>query len=204
MYFVSSGVKSLLNTVVVIFVSIANAANLVYPVTPKSDQVQISPAAFPVILHHTVWRTWLFIAYSDWKMIILPILTTPLIYFSLKGWENVLFELGSERVNIFKRQWLGLQYCLCTLQMSSMYPLELNNNYSTLLHCKLWALTGSGATPEDSGHSHAIQNESCCPPPWGGVAPTPQSNQDAWKEVCRVVKIPAIIQTVSSEKKIFM
>ena len=30
-----------------------------------SDQLQISPAASPVILHHTVWRTWLFIAYSD-------------------------------------------------------------------------------------------------------------------------------------------
>ena len=31
-------------------------------------------------------------------MIILLILTTSLIHFSLKGWENVLFELGSERV----------------------------------------------------------------------------------------------------------
>ena len=35
------------------------------PFTPKSDQVQISPVASPVILHQTVWRTWLFIAYSD-------------------------------------------------------------------------------------------------------------------------------------------
>ena len=32
-------------------------------------------------------------------MIIVPILTSSLIHFSLKGWENVLFELGSERVN---------------------------------------------------------------------------------------------------------
>ena len=32
-------------------------------------------------------------------MIMLPILTTSLIHFSSKGWENVLFELGSERVN---------------------------------------------------------------------------------------------------------
>ena len=31
-------------------------------------------------------------------MIILPILTTSLIHFGLEGWENVLFELGSERV----------------------------------------------------------------------------------------------------------
>ena len=30
------------------------------------------------------------------KMIILPILTTSLIHFSLKSWENVLFELGRE------------------------------------------------------------------------------------------------------------
>ena len=65
---------------------------------PKSDQVQISPVASPVILHHTVWRTWLFIAYSDWKMILVPVLTTSLIHFSWKGWENVLFELGIERV----------------------------------------------------------------------------------------------------------
>ena len=34
-------------------------------------------------------------------MILLPILTTLLEQFSLKGWNNVLFELGSERVS----QW---------------------------------------------------------------------------------------------------
>ena len=34
-----------------------------------------------------------------WRMITLPILTTSLIHFSWKGWENVLFELGSERAN---------------------------------------------------------------------------------------------------------
>ena len=34
-----------------------------------------------------------------WKMIILPILATSLIHFSSKGRENVLFEVGSERVN---------------------------------------------------------------------------------------------------------
>ena len=67
--------------------------------TPKSDQVQISPVASPVILRHTVWRTWLFIAYSDWKMILVPVLTTSLIHFSWKGCENVLFELGIARVN---------------------------------------------------------------------------------------------------------
>ena len=33
-------------------------------------------------------------------MIILQILTASLILLSLKGWENVRFELGSERVNL--------------------------------------------------------------------------------------------------------
>ena len=32
-------------------------------------------------------------------MILVPVLTTSLIHFSLKGWESVLFELGSERVD---------------------------------------------------------------------------------------------------------
>ena len=41
-----------------------NVLNLVFnPFVPKSDQVQIPPAASPVILHHTVWRTWLPVAY---------------------------------------------------------------------------------------------------------------------------------------------
>ena len=35
------------------------------PFTPESDQCQISPAASQEIWHHTVRRTWLFIAYSD-------------------------------------------------------------------------------------------------------------------------------------------
>ena len=68
--------------------------HLFNPFNPKSDQCQISPAASPGILHHTVWRTLLFIAYSDWKIIMLPILTTSLIHFSLEGWENVLFSFG--------------------------------------------------------------------------------------------------------------
>ena len=49
----------------------------------KSDLFQISPAASSEILHHTVWRTWLFIAYSD------------------EIWKNVVFELGRETVKHF-------------------------------------------------------------------------------------------------------
>ena len=43
---------------------LANAAN-VKTFALKSDQDEISPAAPPEILHHTVWRTWLFTAYLD-------------------------------------------------------------------------------------------------------------------------------------------
>ena len=49
-------------------------------VTSKSDQFQISPAASPEIVPHTVWRTWLFTAFSDERWLI-P--TTRLIHFSL-------------------------------------------------------------------------------------------------------------------------
>ena len=63
--------------------------------TPNySDQCQIFPAASPEILHHTVWRTWLFTALR-WKMIILAIPTTS---YTFQGWDIVLFGLGSERL----------------------------------------------------------------------------------------------------------
>ena len=35
----------------------------------------------------------------EWKIIVPPILATSLIHFLLKGWDNVLYELRSERVN---------------------------------------------------------------------------------------------------------
>ena len=71
------------------------------PFIPKSDQYQISPAASPEILHHTVWRTWLFIAYSDARWLYYQLSLPSVIQFSLQGWENAVFELGSERVNAF-------------------------------------------------------------------------------------------------------
>ena len=67
------------------------------------DQSPISPVASPEILHHTVWRTWLFIAYSDERLLHYQS-SLPHPYISLEeGWENVLFELGSERVNHVER-----------------------------------------------------------------------------------------------------
>ena len=71
------------------------------PFTPESDQCQISPPAPPEILHHTLRRTWLFIAYSDEKWLYYKFSLPHLCILSLKGRENVLFELRSERVMIF-------------------------------------------------------------------------------------------------------
>ena len=48
--------------------------------TPKSDQCQIYPAASPELLHHTVWRTWLLIAYSDERWLLPVCYTVPHSY----------------------------------------------------------------------------------------------------------------------------
>ena len=53
---------------------------------------QISPAVSPEILHYTVWRT--FHSLLRWRMIILPILTTSLIHFSLKVERMYFLNLG--------------------------------------------------------------------------------------------------------------
>ena len=63
-----------------------------------TSNYQISPAASPEILHHKVRKTWLFIPYR-WEIVILPILTTT-THFSLKRWENVLYEPRSGKVKI--------------------------------------------------------------------------------------------------------
>ena len=65
----------------------------------KSKQFQISLAVSPEILHHTQYEEPGFHSLLR-RTMTLPILTTSLIHFFLKVWENVLFnfELGSERV----------------------------------------------------------------------------------------------------------
>ena len=73
--------------------------NYFNPFTPESDQSQISPLASQEIWHHTVWRTWLFIAYSDEKWLYYKFSLHHSYNRFLKGWENTLFELRSERVN---------------------------------------------------------------------------------------------------------
>ena len=70
------------------------------PCTPKSDQLQVSSAASPEILHDKVWRT---IVYPDERWLYYQFSLPHLYVFSLKGWENVLFELGNERVPGWER-----------------------------------------------------------------------------------------------------
>ena len=48
------------------------------PFTPKRGQLHISPAASPEILHHALWRTCIFIAYSDERWSYYQFLTTSL------------------------------------------------------------------------------------------------------------------------------
>ena len=61
------------------------------PFTPESDQCQISPAASQEIWHHTVWRIWLFIAYSDERWLYYKFSLHHAYNCFLKGWENTLF-----------------------------------------------------------------------------------------------------------------
>ena len=69
---------------------------------PKSDQFHISPAALPEILHCTVWRTWLFIAYSNERWSYYQ-LSLPHFYISPRLGEcTVRFELGSDRAEACK------------------------------------------------------------------------------------------------------
>ena len=70
----------------------------VKPFTPKSGQFQICTAAPPEILHHTVWRIWLSIAYSDERWLYCQF-SLPHLYISLwKAGRIILFNLVSERV----------------------------------------------------------------------------------------------------------
>ena len=66
------------------------------PFTPESDQCQNSPAASQEIWHHTVWRTWLFIAYSDEKWLYYKFLLRHSYNRFLKGWENTLLRSAVE------------------------------------------------------------------------------------------------------------
>ena len=126
---------------------------IINPFTPKSDQFQISPAGSPEILHHTVWRTWLFILLLPGWKIALPILTTSLKHFFFKGWENLLFERGSGRVKreAFREMWGGfLSNCKQSLRNTFDAVLhvlqELKSNRTIYMGAMWKAASSSGPT----------------------------------------------------------
>ena len=117
-------------------VSIFHSVN---PFTPQSDQCQNSPAASQEIWHHTVRRTWLFIAYSDerWFHHLIKFSLSYVCIFSLEGWENVLFELRSERV-----KWLlgFLIWCDLFDHIPGLFYNIPTWAYGTQYHCKTLVL----------------------------------------------------------------
>ena len=100
------------------------------PFTPKGDQFQISPAASPEILHHTLWRTWLFITFSDGRWLYYQFSLLHLHFSLLESWENVRFELGS----CFLKQ-VSAAYAVHKMCQCKQYFLATRR--ATMLRCYL-------------------------------------------------------------------
>ena len=107
------------------------------PFTPKSDQCPNSPAASQEICHHTVWRTWLFIAYSDAKWLYYKFSLHHSYNRFLKGWENTIFELRSERVNPFTPKSDQCQISPCSLTRNITPHSMKNLTFHSLLRWKV-------------------------------------------------------------------
>ena len=114
------------------------------PFTPESDQCQNSPAASQEIWHHTVWRTWLFIAYSDEKWLYYKFSLHHSYNCFFKGWENTLFELRSERgvdqkvIKLtsefrFHKNLKSLVAVFCVITISTGYLLQTKINQLSCL-----------------------------------------------------------------------
>ena len=76
-------------------------------------QCQISNS--PEILHRTVWRAWLFVAFSDERWWYYQFSLSHSYIFSLKGWENVLFELTVYRSEEGSLQMALPHHCFITI-----------------------------------------------------------------------------------------
>ena len=130
----------------------------------ESDQCQNYPAASQEIWHHTVWRTWLFIAYSDEKWLYYKFSLHHSCNRFLKGWENTLFKLRSERVKTCKLL-IDVRVCpvlrrfctsVCHVLRSCLAPV-------TGLNC----LFSPGISPR-----HERQYRLLWTPEWAGLLPT--------------------------------
>ena len=166
------------------------------PSTPKSDQVQISPAASPEILHHTVWRTWLFIAYSDERWLCYQP-SPPHLYISLKkGWENVLSELmGVKRLNFLTcsdgaQNWAGLQpiRALFTTHKSKLWTGVYLDWSPDLLLPVISLLDGSTGPPQSIPRSQSA----------GACRLLTSSGQKGWRRKRRTGRMNWLKTTSSS------
>ena len=81
------------------------------PLTPKSDQLQISPAASLEILHHPLWRTWPF---TQWH----TQMTDALHYQYFSPLRVYTFHHGDRGINFLSVVWspvrvlCGITHCL--------------------------------------------------------------------------------------------
>ena len=66
---------------------------------PKVSNFKFPLQPHPKITSHGM-KNLAFHSLLRWKMIVIPIIRTSLIHFSIKGWENVLFELSR-----FRARW---------------------------------------------------------------------------------------------------
>ena len=104
-----------------------------------------------------------------WKIITLPILTSSPIHSSLQGWENVLFELGSERARKdWKKPIRSRVYSPVTTRMKKKTPcyceVTFSNNYNaTTKRCRK---KRAGDTPPTCNATKCcetlLQEEVCC------------------------------------------
>ena len=79
-------ILSFLLQFLMLYTSYSQVLFLHNPFTPNNDQFQISTAASPEILHHTVWRTCLFISYSVER----------LLYYQFSQYLTYTFSLKSD------------------------------------------------------------------------------------------------------------
>ena len=95
-------------------------------------------------------------------MIILPILTTSLTHFSSKGWGNVRFELGSERVCVKRTAWDYLHHEAAWLDSNGIgevvNPMHCHDEFK-----RIAAFPRTRFQPELCRESRDTQCVNCCP-----------------------------------------
>ena len=85
----------------------------------------------------------LYITQYKWKIIILPILTTSFIHFSLQSWENVLFELGNEGVNCLTKTIWAIIVSFWQINHHGGKTLSYSVGYYQFINCtKLYMQKG--------------------------------------------------------------